>query len=640
MATIGWIFLGPLAAAVVTMAAGRLLGAKRGWVALGFSGLLGFSFGVIAAGELTGWEWGTVAMVLVALVLGTVFTMAFALAIDLLAPVGSLARGEAAGLVTLRNPIEVARSWLRPFRRYRQVVHLARENGVVGRGIDPSTLPAGVRRTLEQAGGIFVKLGQVASTRTDVLPRAWCTELATLRSGAAPVTEALMRPHIARELGADPEAVFAEFDWTPIASASISQVYRARLHDGTAVVVKVQRPGLDDVMALDAAAVMQIAHLLERRTPLGLSVRPAELAAEFLDGVREELDFTVEAANSAELSAGLEHVAGVRLPRLYPEPSGRHLLIQELIDAPNVGELRAAGMSDDAARQLAQRLVAVFVPMVFGTGVFHADPHPGNILLESDGTIVLIDLGAVGRIGPGQRRAVLDMLAAAAAGQATLLRQALVRMTVVQRRVDVRELDAALDSFLASHMRSSQGITAAAFEDMAVIIARFGIRLPRWFGTLSRTLVTLEGTLTGLDPTFSLSEVAKAHADVGDVSAEGGWRQVLTREALVQLPRLRRVPESLDELLEQTVAGRLSAQVSLLADEHDEQVVTRLADRLVLAIISSAVGVGSVLLLGVRAGPTLGASVSINEVIGYFGLAASAVLALRLVAGIIRDGEL
>ena len=158
------------------------------------------------------------------------------------------------------------------------------------------SLPGGVRRTLEEAGGIFVKLGQVASTRSDVLPRAWCDEL------SLPALERRVRrrrPRCARtsrpQLGRDPADVFSAFDWTPIASASISQVYRAALADGTPVIVKVQRPGLDGTLELDGAAVMQIARLIERRTPLGLSVRPADLAQEFVESVGEELDFGIEA---------------------------------------------------------------------------------------------------------------------------------------------------------------------------------------------------------------------------------------------------------------------------------------------------------------------------------------------------------
>src|SRR5689334_1064976 len=158
MSAVAWIILGPLAAGVVTLLAGRLLGVRRGWVALSFSGIVGFTVGLVVAGTLTSWGWSTLVMVGLTLGFGTVFTMAAAITLDLLAPMGTLARGDAAGLITVTNPLTGLRKKVRPFRRYRQVVGLARENGVVSRGVSHESLPAGVRRTLEEAGGIFVKL--------------------------------------------------------------------------------------------------------------------------------------------------------------------------------------------------------------------------------------------------------------------------------------------------------------------------------------------------------------------------------------------------------------------------------------------------------------------------------------------------
>jgi len=200
-----WIVLGVPAMLAVTVLAGRLLGARRGWVALLTAGVIGWAAAVVVAGELTDWGWATLEMVLVALVLGVLFTMGTALAIDFVAPVGSLASGAAAGLVTVRNPVTESRQRIAPLRRYREVIKIARREGVVGRGIAPDELPVGVRRTLESAGGVFVKLGQVASTRSDVLPPAWCDELSLLRSAAEPQSPDVVRSRLTEELGRSPE---------------------------------------------------------------------------------------------------------------------------------------------------------------------------------------------------------------------------------------------------------------------------------------------------------------------------------------------------------------------------------------------------------------------------------------------------
>ena len=639
MTVVLWIFVVVLGWWLITVVAGRLLGARRGWLSLALAGVAGFALAIVTAGELTNWEWRTLDMVLVTLTLALLLTMAFALAIDLAAPVGSLARGNAAGLVTIRNPVRASRSKIAPFRRYREVLAIARHEGVLTHTVTHDELPAGVRRTLESAGGIFVKLGQVASTRTDVLPVAWCDELSLLRSAAEPQPEAVIRPHLVEQLGGPPEDYFASFDWTPLASASIAQVYRATLRSGDDVVVKVQRTGLDETIATDRAAIMQIAELIQRRTPLGLSVQPADLAQEFVESVEEELDFRVEANNALELGAGLAEVDGIRVPTIHRDLSTAKVLTEEYVAAPSIVDNEALAALGVERAVLADRLIEAFMHQIFEIGVFHADPHPGNILIEPDGTIVLIDLGAVGRIGPGHRAAVLDLLAAAAVGDAVGLRQALERIALFDHRLDTRVLDAALETFLGRHMSTGGGITAAAFEDLASLIGHFGIRLPAWFGTLTRTMVSLEGTLTTIDPEFSLVDAARRHAEqsIGRPTVSG-LKDSVEQELLQQLPRLRRVPERIDELFGQLLAGQLSASVSFLSDERDARLITRLVDRLVLAIIAAATGVGATILLGVEIGPTLGGSVSINEVLGYFGIVAASILALRVVAGVIRDG--
>jgi len=640
MTAVFWIFLGVPAMSGVTFIGGRLLGARRSWLALVLAGVVGWVSAVLLAGEMTNWGWDTLDMVVVAFILGTIFTMAVALGLDLIAPVGSLARGEQAGRITIGNPITAIRRRLDPFRRYRQVLSIARQQGVLSLDITSEQLPVRVRRTLEASGGIFVKLGQVASTRSDVLPLAWCDELSHLRSSAEPQADDIVHERLTEELGADPDDVFATFDWDPLASASIAQVYRATVGSGEDVVVKVQRTGLDKTLERDSAAIRQIANLIQRRTSLGLAVHPAELADEFLEGVAEELDFDIEANNARELAEGLSKIERVRVPKIHESLSTKRVLTEEFVSAPDIGDVAAIEAAGLVPAEIADRLIDAFMHQIFDEGVFHADPHPGNILVESDGTIVLIDLGSVGRIGPGHRAAVLDMLAAASTGNAISLRQALTRITIFDHRLDMRRLDAALESFLARHMRSGGGITAAAFEDLAALIGTFGIRLPRWFGTLSRTMVSLEGTLTTVDPEFSLVDAARRHAaHTLGIPAPETVKSVVEQELMQQLPRLRRVPERLDELLERTLSGQLSASVSFLSDERDARLLTRLVDRIVLSLIAAATGIGATLILRVEAGPTLGGSVTLNEVLGYFGIASASVLALRVVAGVIRDGE-
>jgi ubiquinone biosynthesis protein len=636
---IAWIVLGLLAAFVVTIVGSRLLGARRGWLQMTVAGVVGWTAGVISAGALTGWRWDSAAMVIAAFAFGTLCTMLVALGMDLLSPPGSLPRGQAAGLVTFRNPIRHISAQVRVLRRYRSVLKAARHNGLAMMGPGDDSFPERLRKTLEDAGGMFVKLGQVASTRGDLLPPAWCEELARLRTKASPLPEETMRPWINANLGSDASETFHDFDWRPLGSASIAQVYKATLGDGTPVIVKVQRPGMQEVVATDGAAMLQLAGLVERSTVTGVAVRPRDLMIDFLDNIRQELDFRIEAANAVELATALSASEGVRVPLVYPELSSEKILVQERIQGVSVTDRDTLREWNIEPRRLAQRLFNSFSSQIFDAGLFHADPHPGNILVQQDDTIVLIDLGAVGRLARGQRSHVLTMLTAAASGDVRGLRGALFEVASVEEIGNTRELEFALEDLLARAVRSGRGFSVESFQDLVVLVGHFGIRMPKWFGTLIRTLLTLEGTLRSIDADFSLVEAAQRSSGARKNTLPGisSLRDVLSEEAMAQLPRLQRLPERVDDLLGQVVRGELSARVSLFTRPRDEQLLRTLANRLATSIICASLGIGSVILLGVGVGPKVTSTVTLNEVLGYIGMAAAAILAMRIVAGVVRE---
>jgi ubiquinone biosynthesis protein len=392
-------------------------------------------------------------------------------------------------------------------------------------------------------------------------------------------------------------------------------------------------------MDRDASALLQVAGMIERRTPLGVSVRPLDLAQEFIDNVDEELDFTAEAANARALVAATPAELRTRVPVVFEQYSSTTVLVEERLIGASVADVDALRHSGHDPAELADRLLRVMVHHIFEIGVFHADPHPGNVLVLDDGWLGLIDLGAVGRLGPAEQEALRAMLVAMYVGDVSALRATLMDVCIVQPDVQTTLLDSALQQLLSQGIREG-GFTAATFEDLVTLVGEYGIRPPRWFATLGRTLITLEGTLHSIDPNFSLVDAVQQQVQsrIAGSHDHEGLREAVQKEALVQLPRLRRLPGRIDELLDQAAAGRLRAGVSIFSDPRDERIVTRLVNRAVLGILAASLAVGSTVLIGVDSGPAFTDSVTLNEVLGYIGLAVGTVLALRVIASIIRDG--
>jgi ubiquinone biosynthesis protein len=449
-----------------------------------------------------------------------------------------------------------------------------------------------------------------------------------------------MRAVVEAELGRRVDEVFEEFDWQPLATASIAQAYRARLRGGDRVVVKVQRPGIADAVERDSLVLEQLARTAEARTPVARQYRVADLAAEFTTVLRQELDFRLEARNAATIAADLRATPEVHVPEVYETLTTPRLLVLEWLEGVSVREAaRLAELGVDREK-VADSLLRCFLQQMLVDGVFHADPHPGNVLVLSDGRIGLLDFGAVGRLDTLQQAAVRDMLVALGRVDAPALRDAVLQVASVRRHVDDEQLERALARFVARHLGRGAAPSAAMLNDMLGLLASFGIVLPPEFSTLFRALGTLEGTLTTLLPGFGVIDATRAIAAewVGDRLTADTFKDALEAEALSLLPLLRRAPRHVDRLATIVERGDLQARISLLSDEDDVRAVTRLVNRGILALIGSVVGVLSVMLLGTPGGPPFTGDTSLFQFFGYFGLFCASVLILRVIVAVLHDG--
>jgi ubiquinone biosynthesis protein len=632
-------------AVVTTSISLRLLGLRRGWVRALVAGGVGWALGGMLALSLADWDWGADGLVVHTTVIAIPVTMAVAVALDLVARPGSLSAPEQAGLFVPPRPLRAVRRRIDVFRRYHELISLIRGQGfgpflTANRKAETADAPPGVRlrRVLQDAGGVYVKLGQIAATRPDLLPPEVCAELAGLQNQAPPEPAEGVRAVLEAELGRPTDDVFAEFDWEPLAAASIGQTHVARLHTGESVVVKIQRPDIERVVERDLAALALVAAMAERRTTIGRGVRATEILSQFARSLRAELDFRREAGAMADMAAVLQGAGGVRIPAVYEQLSTRRVLVQERFDGFTVADSHLLDQSAVDRRALAERLLRSSLDQILVHGFFHADPHPGNIFVFDDGSLGLIDFGAVGRLDPIQRAAAVDMLAALVRRDVGLMRDGIERVAELTGTVPGERLERVIARLMADNLRPSGTVEPKVLQEMVPVLAEFGIRLPGDLVLLSRTLVTLEGTLGVLSPGLSMGPAtAELAASTSEPIVDP--RQMLRDELLSALPRLRRLPDRIDRILTLTARGDL--RVRTVVDEDAGRIVRTLVNRALLAAVGTGILIASTMLLVADdGGPEVSADTGLFEIFGYGGLLAGSVLVLRVVSAVARDGTI
>lgn len=473
------------------------------------------------------------------------------------------------------------------------------------RQIDPAvaglTFEARVRKTLVELGPTFVKLGQIASTRPDVFGVRLAEELRGLQSNVPADPFPAIRALIERELGLPLEDVFLDFDEEPIASASIGQVHRARLLSGQEVVVKVQHVDIETTVNADLEILAALARLAEKLEDFA-AYRPVATSAEIARTIRRELDFGREERQLQQFGTLYDRLPTVRIPTAYSELCTGRVVTMERLDGISVAEREKLIVSGANLDEVARRIGDVYVQMIFRHGYYHADPHPGNVLVLPGNVIGLLDFGMVGRIDERLREDIQEMLLAIAHRDVQLLTSILRRIGEVPFDVDVTAFSIDVTDFVDSYatVSLSEFDVAAALSDMIEIVRRHRITLPPQVGLLIKTLVTLEGTVKALSPRFSLMEALEPMQRslmLDRLSPRRHLRKV--RRFMYEAEQLAEyLPQRIMDILQQIQLGRFDVHL-------DHRRLGPTANRLVLGMLTSSLILAGSILLSQQVPPVL-----------------------------------
>ena len=499
-----------------------------------------------------------------------------------------------------------------------------------------------LRRALDDLGPTFVKFGQLLSTRSDIIPESILSELQKLQDTAAPIPLEVAQAVIERELGLPTEKLFAEFDPVPLGSASIGQVYEARLRGGEAVAVKVQRPEAQRRVAADLALMKDFAALLDARFGDRIFIDVPGLVAEFEGVIRRELDYDAEAQNARRFAINFTGTP-VKIPKIYTELSTKRVLTMEFIEGIRFYNLQPLLLAPAERRRVATMGADTIFKMAFEDGFFHGDPHPANLVLTPEGELALLDFGMVGFMSRGDIEALSRLFISVIQRDAAAALRGLEGLGV-RYAPEVREdLVQELREFLYKYSGLSVGevTLGQALSELISLIRRYRLSVPPVFPLLTKALVTAEGLSRSIDPTINVYEIARPYAN--RLLRERYEPQFLferSQERALEYARyLEDYPEQLRQLLTELEDGELEVKFNHGGLDELSGEVDVLANRLVFAVVTGALLIGSSFLGAFASGgpqvPYLGI-----PVVAFVGFTLALVMATILLTVIFRSRRL
>jgi ubiquinone biosynthesis protein len=514
--------------------------------------------------------------------------------------------------------------------------------GLFGRRPPPAPTQAEhLRLALEELGVTYIKLGQILSTRSDLLPPEYVAELQRLQDAVPPEPAGVIEAQIERELGRPPSALFASFDPQPIGSASIGQVHPARLRSGEEVVVKVQRPGVEALVEEDLAILRDLARAASGRTIWGRIYDLPALVDEFATTLRGEMDYLLEGQNADRFRHNFRGDHRLRVPAIYWDYTTRRVLTMERLEGIKINDLPALEAAGIDRQRLAAGAAQTTLKMILEHGFFHADPHPGNFVVMEGEVIGLLDYGMVGRLDEPTRDGLLFLLLAIANQDLDRVVDQLMSLGVTGSTLQLDRLRSDLGHLLSLYwgVPLKEIDIGRILEESLAITRRHRLQVPTNLVLLTKTMAMDEGLARNLDPDFSAAEVLRPYV------MQLAWERYLPQRwakrlipTLLDLSQLGiTLPRRTERLLTRVERGNISINMHVQDTEHVLNVLNGMVSRLVLGILASGFAVAIALLI--QTYYTVGFRPLVFGWLLALGMAFVAALGLWLVLTILRRGR-
>jgi ubiquinone biosynthesis protein len=519
-------------------------------------------------------------------------------------------------------------------RRIGEMLDIVRRYDIFG-GLTPQSL----RQMLEELGPTFVKAGQILSMRSEILPPAFTRELSKLRTDVVPMDRETVLSALREEYDRPIEEIFDAIDDHPLGSASVAQVHKARLVTGELVAIKVQRPHVQEVMAKDISIIRSLARRFGGIVGADQFLDLQSVVDELWQSFREETDFLVEARNLEEFRRNNADCVYLECPKPYPALCTNHVVVMDYVEGIAIDDTSSLIAAGYDLAEIGEKLMDNYTAQMLDDGFFHADPHPGNLVV-SGGKIVYMDLGIMGRLSAGDRRCISDMVVAVARKDSAGLADGLLRFSVGDTAdVDYAHLLGELDGIIANYGAADLGdLDIASFVNSLIGMARKnGIELPGSVTMLSRALVTLEGVVDNLLPNASMVDIIRRHLRAHESYQDLAKREAkrLAHEGVSASHGLLQASSEAGNAMRMLTRGQLRMNLDVAGTENPLEDLGHIVDRLTLGIIVAGLFIGSSVIYYARVEPVIFGI----PVLGFVGFFIALCIGLYVAHEILSEGR-